>query len=47
MSVENSDISKNGFKQISRYRGVLMGIVLFILTVIFAIIRETKGELYD
>ena len=26
MSVENSDISKNGFKQISRYRGVLMGI---------------------
>lgn len=26
MSVENSDIRKNGFKQISKYRGMLMGI---------------------
>lgn len=26
MSVGNSDISKNGFKQISKYRGVIMGI---------------------
>ena len=25
MSVENSDISKNGFKQISKYRGAIMG----------------------